>query len=173
MAVFRSVAGKLSMAALAAVTVAVFAAGAGAGETGAKTDSSVLALNVAGIQNGVSRTRPVNRPGPESGRIETAAILPASAVMLKSKRRCRVGREIDLAAQASGGSQGYEYCFWLEGPGAPGRLNVRGYSSSDNWQWEPTHNDVGLNSVTVWARSVGSPNEYDASATYRIEVTGD
>lgn len=140
---------------LVAGTAAVLVAGARAGEQGA-TGNNVLALNVAG------------NSGIESGRI-----LPASAVIIKAKRRCMVGSEIDLAAKASGGSCGYEYCFWLEGPGVQGKLSMRGYSSSDAWHWKPTDADVGVNSVTVWARSVGSPNEYDAAATYNIEVIGD
>ncbi len=138
---------------IAAGIAAVFVSGAKAGEQVA-ADSTVLALNVAASQSG-------------------CGILPASAVIIKSKRRCRVGSEIDLSAKASGGSRCYEYCFWLEGPAVQGKQSVQGYSSSDDWHWEPAGEDVGVNSVTVWVRSIGSPNEFDACATYNIEVIGD
>ncbi len=129
--------------------------------------TSVSTTNTAmwphSYQWGATTTEP-----PSGGTVE-----PATSVTLETTtKRARVGTDITWMASATGGSGNYEYSFWLNGSAANGDVNVRGYSPSESWTWTPTAADAGTNTVTVWARSIGSPNEYDVRASYSLNVSG-
>ena len=80
------------------------------------------------------------------------------------------GTSVTFSASASGGSGNYEYCFWVRGPATGGRwLRVRDYSSSPTYVMD-TANYVGVNEVDVWARNVGSSEEWEVSDTILFRI---
>ncbi|MEW6290510.1 MAG: multicopper oxidase domain-containing protein [Thermodesulfobacteriota bacterium] len=84
----------------------------------------------------------------------------------------RAGTQVTFTANGSGGSGTYEYLFRIRGP----RTNnawvvVQGYSTSRRFVWRTRQADIGLTTINVRVRSVGSVAGFEAqrSINYRIQ----
>jgi hypothetical protein len=110
-------------------------------------------------------------PGGGSGGDGGGSVSPASsATIIPSSGTVAVGKTVTFTSSASGGSGTYEYKFLLSGPGTSGTVVKRGYSQSNSWTWKPTTSDVGVDTITVQARNVGSTAAYEASASCQVTV---
>lgn len=99
------------------------------------------------------------------------SVSPAtSATITPSSGTVAVGKSVTFTASASGGSGTYEYQFLLSGPGTSGTVVKRSYSQTKTWTWTPTKYDVGVNTITVRARNVGSTASYEASKSCQVTV---
>ena len=64
-----------------------------------------------------------------------------------------------------------EYSFWRQDPSS-GWIEVQPYGPSATYQWTPSYTDIGIHSLEVRTRAVGSPAAYDAttSSTFAIDA---
>jgi hypothetical protein len=64
-----------------------------------------------------------------------------------------------------------EYRFWRF-DASTGWMEVQPYGPNPTYTWTPAYADVGVHSLQVWARRIGSPAEYDSweSTTFSIST---
>ncbi|MCY2990966.1 MAG: calcium-binding protein [Planctomycetota bacterium] len=97
---------------------------------------------------------------------------PASAVQLQTNQPFRVtpGTTIELSAQGQGGSDLYEYRFWLRSGQGVWQL-ARGYGTNSLWSWDTAQVPEDLYYVQVDVRTAGTSVERDATTTLSQAVT--
>lgn len=72
------------------------------------------------------------------------------------------GEVITFTAGATGGTGNYEYYFTYWNPNTGLWYVGQAYGGNPVWIWNTAGADTGTYSIQVWARSVGSPQAYDA-----------
>jgi len=123
-----------------------------------------------GCTAGYTDQRGISRPQGLScdiGAYET--VIPLAATFTSDKTSPQLlssAGNISFTAQASGGSEVYEYKFWLKTNGIWNQ--VQDYSSTNTWTWNTTGATAGAYDVLVYVRNVGSSEAYEVlkSLTY-------
>ena len=82
------------------------------------------------------------------------------------------GTSVLFTAAASGGSESYEYQFWLHNGTSWSIMKPYGAAGDNNWSWSTSGVADGTYYIQVWARSAGSTAPYDAraEATYILSA---
>ncbi|QDU99039.1 hypothetical protein [Lignipirellula cremea] len=104
--------------------------------------------------------------------LEIAPLTPSTGVTLStdSPPQITTGKTITFTAQGQGGSELYEYRYWMQQAGQDWLL-ARDYSSDPEWGWDTTGIQQGNHSVRVDVRTAGSTADQEASAEYTHLLT--
>jgi hypothetical protein len=102
-----------------------------------------------------------------------APLTPSTGVALQTSPAERVvpGTVVEFTAQGQGGSDLYEYRFWLRSDHGPWSV-VRDYATDSVWNWHTSGLQEDRYYVQVDVRTAGSSVERDATAEVSHVVTG-
>jgi hypothetical protein len=103
----------------------------------------------------------------------TIIVSPATGVSLSASMASPQiqGNQITFTGQARGGTENYEYNFWLYNATTGKWISVQSYSSNSKWIWDTSNYSSGSYSVQIKARSIGNTGSYDTYATLSYAIT--
>jgi N-acetylmuramoyl-L-alanine amidase len=125
---------------------------------------AVQAYNRYGVSSGLSQE--VGLPAPVPPGTTTISSFTANVAF-----PVLMGTTVTWTAQATSQRGAVEYKFLKQSPSTGWQI-VQDYSPASTFSWTPTIDDLGMHTVQVWARTVGSPAPFEAwVGTNPFEVT--
>jgi len=95
----------------------------------------------------------------------TLTAIPDSQGVRGSPVTCTAGVQ-----SGSGDTRVYEYKFFRKLSTNANYIEVRGYSTNNEWVWDTRGFAAGIYLIKVWVRTVGSPLDFEASATAKCKI---